>query len=882
MNFRPAIATLLLAGTALLSGPAFGESPFDFAHAPGQLPKIVVPSAYRIDLVTDMKRLTLRGHESIDVDASAPTDSITLNQAGLTLTSATLDGVAAKITQDDKAQTATLTLKRPLAVGHHTLAITYHGPIPATPNGIYYDDYRAPDGKQQRMLVTQFEVADARRMFPGWDEPSFKATFQLTATLPKASVAISNMPIVSTSPAGGQSKRVVFGTTPRMSTYLLALVAGDVSAVSGKGGDTPINVYAPTGEQQNGSYALTAASQILPYYNEYFGVAYPLPKMDLIAIPGNYEAGAMENWGAITFIDDDLLFDPKTSAPTTQEIVYIVVAHEMAHQWSGDLVTMGWWDNIWLNEGFATWMEAKATDHFNPTWQMWPRQHTDREQAMAQDAHPTTHPVQQVIHDVSEANTAFDRISYQKGEQVIRMIEDWLGPDTFRDGMRTYMKTHAYGNTTSADLWAALAQTSHQDVATVARSFTEQPGIPLVTVARRCEAGKTTLSLTEGRFAISDPHPLPARWNIPVTVGGPGIAAQRTILTPDHAATLTFDGCDAALKANLGENGYYRTQYDTASLAALKTAFAKLGAADRANLLGDQFALFQAGLAPLSAWLDLVAALPATHEDNIAVWSDTIAHLKELDAMERGSPSRPAFRAFARALLGPQLARLGWTPRPGESFLDSLLRPSVIATLGQFDDAAVVAEAQSRFAAYRKDPASLPPSLVAPVTWIVGRHADAATYATLAQMLRAAGNTEDKLRYFDALAASSDPALIRQTVQIAYSGVIPNGRVARALAVIAARGDDPDLVFKLVQAPETQKQIRSHLAPWSQSALLPAIAGHSVNPAIAKALMADPSVTESTGATIEAKKAVDLIAANADIAGRAQAALTPWLAALSH
>ncbi|GBQ20740.1 aminopeptidase [Gluconacetobacter sacchari DSM 12717] len=879
---KPAIAVFLLAGTALFPGPALAEAPFDFAHTPGQLPKDVVPAAYRIEIVTDLKRLTLSGHEEIDVTVTAPTNSITLNQAGLMLTSTTLDGVPAKIAQDDKDQTATLTLPHPMATGAHKLAIVYRGPIPATPNGIYYDDYRTANGKPHRMLVTQFEVADARRMFPGWDEPAFKATFQLTATLPADYTAVSNMPIASSTPVGAHAKRVVFGTSPRMSSYLLALVAGDMKAVSGKGGDTPIHVYAPTGEQEQGRYALGAASQILPYYNDYFGVAYPLPKLDLIAIPGNYEAGAMENWGAITFIDDDLLFDPKTSAPATQEAVYVVVAHEMAHQWSGDLVTMGWWDNIWLNEGFATWMETKATDHFNPTWQMWPRQHEEREQAMAQDAHPTTHPIQQVIHDVSEANTAFDRISYEKGEMVIRMIEDWLGPDIFRDGMRAYMKAHAYGNTTSADLWAALAQVSHQDVATVARSFTEQPGIPLVTVGRACDAGRTILTLTEGRFAISDPHPLPARWNIPVTVAGPGVAAQRVILTPDQPAHLTFAGCGQALKANPGENGYYRTAYDSASLTALGKAFSQLNAADRANLLGDQYALFQAGLAPLSTWLNLVAALPAMHENNIAVWQDTIGRLRDLDAMERGNPSRPAFHAFARALLGPQLARLGWTPRADESFLDTLLRPQVISALGLFDDPAVISGAQARFAAYVKDPASLPPSLVDPVTRVVGQHADAATYATLVRLLRAATSTEDKLRFFGALASARDPALIRQTVQIAYSGVIPNGRVAHALAWTAAGSDHPDLVWSLVQDPQAQKQIRARLAPWSQSALLPAIASHSFNPDVAKALAADPSATASTGARIEAHKATDLIAANAAIAARAQADLTPWLAALSH
>ncbi|MBB2188855.1 M1 family metallopeptidase [Gluconacetobacter azotocaptans] len=877
MRHIPTIATLLLAGVALLPGPAHGEAPFDFAHAPGQLPKTVVPSAYRIDIATDMKRLTLGGHESIDVTVTAPTASITLNQAGLKLLSAKLDGLAAAITQDDAAQTATLTLPHAVAAGPHTLVIEYSGPIPATPNGIYYDDYRTPSGQTHRMLVTQFEVADARRMFPGWDEPAFKATFQLTATLPDSYVPVSNMPVTSSTPLGGHAKRVVFGTTPRMSTYLLALVAGDISAVSGTGGATPINVYAPTGVQQNGAYALQAASAILPYYNDYFGVSYPLPKLDLLAIPGNYEAGAMENWGAITFIDDDLLFDPRTSAPSTRELVYLVVAHEMAHQWSGDLVTMGWWDNIWLNEGFATWMETKATDHFNPTWQIWPRQHADREQAMAQDAHPTTHPIQLVIHDVSEANTAFDRISYQKGEQVIRMTEDWLGADTFRNGMRAYMKAHAYGNTTSADLWAALSQVSHQDVATVARSFTEQPGIPLVDVARRCDAGKTVLTLTEGRFTIHDPHPLPARWNIPVTVGGPNMTAQRVILRPDTPATLTFSGCNQALKANLGENGYYRTAYDATSLAALGTAFSHLDATDRANLLGDQFALFQAGQAPLAAYLDLVAGLSDQKETSIAVWQDTIAHLRQLDTMERGSPQRPAFRAFARALLAPQLARLGWTPRDGESFLDTLLRPELIAALGQFDDQAVVAEAQARFAAWRKTPSTLAPSLLDPVSWIVGRHADPATYATLAGLVRSSTDTEQKLRFFRALAASQDPALVAQSVRLAYSGAIPNGRIVHMLAAIAAGSDNPDHVWSLVQAPQTQKQIRAHLAPWSQSSLLAVVAGQSVNPAIAQALLDDPSTKATTGATIEAKKAADLIAANADIATRARTALTTWL-----
>ncbi|MGI4747851.1 MAG: M1 family metallopeptidase, partial [Janthinobacterium lividum] len=533
-------------------------------------------------------------------------------------------------------------------------------------------------------------------------------------------------------------------------------------------------------------------------------------------------------------------------------------------------------DNIWLNEGFATWMETKATDHFNPSWQMWPRAHADRELAMAVDAQPTTHPIQQTIPDVSAANAAFDLISYQKGEQVIRMIEDWLGPDVFRDGMRVYMKAHAYGNTTSADLWGALSQVSHKDVAPVATSFTEQPGIPLVSVARSCTGGATTFTLSQSRFTIHDPDPKPLTWRIPVTVGGPGVATQTVLLTA-APVTLHVSGCDAALKANLGETGYYRTHYDDASLSALKHAFPALPATDQVNLLGDQFALFEAGTSPLAGYLDFAATLSNGKDQSIAVWQDTIAHLQRLDVLERGSPSRPAFRAFARSLLAPQLARLGWEPRAGESFLDTLLRPSLITVLGRFDDPAVTAEAQRRFSAYLKTASSLPPSLLDPVMLVVGLHADDATAKILEQRLGSAPNTEQKIRYFAALAGSRDPARIANTVRLAYSGVIPNGRVVLAIKMIASASDDPDAVWAAVLP--NQAPIRARLAPWSQTQLLPAAAGSATDPAVARALLADPASSASSGARIEAAKASDAIAGNIVLRDRTQPAIAAWLAA---
>jgi aminopeptidase N len=403
------------------------------------------------------------------------------------------------------------------------------------------------------MLVTQFENTDARRMFPGWDEPVFKAKFRLSAVLPTDYVAISNMPIVSTTPAGPGLQKVQFDTSPRMSTYLLALIAGDLEAVRATADGTKLAAWAPRGEAKQAEYSLEVERNVLPFYNQYFATPYPLPKLDLIAIPGNFEAGAMENWGAITFIDDTMLFNPKTSAARTRETIHIDVAHEMAHQWSGDLVTMAWWNDIWLNEGFATWMEFKATDHFNPSWQIWPRQHEAREEAMTQDAQPTTHAIQQKLSTESEIGTAFDQISYQKGSQIIRMVEDWIGPDTFRDGMRAYMKAHAYSSATSADLWASLGAAAGRDVATMASGFTEQPGIPLVRVVRRCANGQATLTLTQDRFAIHDPKAAKLAWIVPVTLSTPGGTPTRVLLN-GAPVSVKLPACDTAKMAIIAPN----------------------------------------------------------------------------------------------------------------------------------------------------------------------------------------------------------------------------------------------------------------------------------------------------------------------------------------
>lgn len=856
-------------------GQANAEKPFDFATTPGKLPKTVVPSAYRIDLKPDLDALTFTATEEIDIAVAKPTDSVTLNENSLTIKEVALkgeNGAEATVAIDEKAQTATFHFPHALTAGPHTLRIAYSGPITAQPAGLYYNDY-AVAGVHKRMLVTQFEAADARRMYPGWDEPAFKATYTLSATLPASFHAISNMPVAHEEPAGTGVKKVTFGTTPKMSSYLLVLVAGELDRINQTAGDADIGVDTVAGKVEQGRYGLQSAAQILPYYNDYFGVKYPLPKLDLIAIPGNFAAGAMENWGGITYIDNALLFDPATSSEGTKQTIFAVVAHEMAHQWSGDLVTMAWWDNIWLNEGFASWMETKASDHFNPGWKVWLRAHADTDRAMADDARSTTHPIQQAIKDESEADSAFDDITYLKGQAFIRMIETYLGEATFRDGMRHYMAAHAYSNSTTADLWAALDAASGKPVSRIAAGFTEQPGVPLVLVKTACVGGETVVTLSQDRFAIHDPTAHKFTWQIPVALGRIGDDAVQTLLPGDTQQTVKFAGCGRPVKANMGDVGYYRVQYDDADLKALSAVYKQMAPADRVNLLGDVWAMAEAGRGTPDKFLDLTTQLGG--ETELVVWTQVLESLTEIDALERGAPDRPAFRAYARGLLNPVLARVGWAPQPDDTPDVTLLRASLIRTLGRFEDPAVVAEARKRFAAFVADPASLPPSLQDAVVTAVGYTADRKIYDQLRQLGRTATGTETLLRYYGALSGAHDPALIADTVAITQTDEITAGRVNRFIGAAAVASDNPELVWKLFLAK--RKAVLNRLTPLQANALLPAIAAASSNPDIAAELKTLPETNASSGARHEADKAVEHISFKASFKARLVPAVSKWL-----
>lgn len=495
----------------------FGESPFRFADTPGKLPKDVVPKSYDIHIKPDIAKHAFTGSETVMIEVSKPVRTITLNANSLTIPSAKLLSdtgeiqQSAKVSLNSKEQTATLAFEHEISAGTHSLVLDFAGEINEAGQGLYYVKYQEEgNGEEKTMLSTQMEPTDARRMFPCWDEPSFRARFRLTATVPQSFTAVSNMPVERERKTDG-GKEVRFGETPSMASYLVVFCAGELDAIHGEADGVKIGIYTTKGKAETGRYALESAEKILHYFNEYFGIEYPLPKLDLIAVPGGF-GGAMENWGGIIFYESALLFDPAKSPEKTKERIFGITAHEMAHQWFGNLVTMAWWDNLWLNEGFASWMGTKCSDHFNPQWELWLRANGSKQHVMETDSLSTTHPIQQPVKTEAEAKSAFDEITYQKGQAFIGMLESYLGEDPFRLGIRNYMQAHQYSNSTTADLWNALEAASEKPVSDVAEGWTEQPGLPLVSLKRTASG----LSINQERFTIHQTNPKPLTWKIPI------------------------------------------------------------------------------------------------------------------------------------------------------------------------------------------------------------------------------------------------------------------------------------------------------------------------------------------------------------------------------
>jgi aminopeptidase N len=865
------VLAVLCLPTALLA-----EKPFTFAETPGQLPKTVVPRHYTLRIQPDLDQRTTVGAASIEIEVLAPVTELVLNSNELAIDSAALvDNPAAPRPLEPRLDPTkqTLTLPGAFAAGRHTITLNYRGKIGTQAEGFFVDKYPTPSG-EKLMLGTQFEPTDARRVFPCWDEPVYRATYDITLVVADKLMAVANTPAVSEKSLGNGLKEVVFARTPAMASYLVALYAGEFETLEGEQDGVKLRIITTEGKRATAAYALECTKRVLAYYNEYFGTPYPLPKLDQIAVPNAFATfGAMENWGCITYIDTALLFDPANSSQERRERVFALIAHEMAHQWFGDLVTMAWWDNLWLNEGFASWMGTKSSDALNPDWQLWVRASEAKEGALSLDARKTTHPIQQPIANESQANDAFDAISYQKGQGFLRMLEGYLGQDAFRAGLRRYMATHKYSNTTTADLWADLGAASGKPVVELAAGWTEQPGFPVVFVAATGEGANRSLRLQQSRFSVNDPAAAQLSWKIPVTLANTASLATRSVtLLEKQPVTVPWPAGAGTVKANVGNTGFYRVLYDDALSDALRREITTLPVTDQLNLLGDTWALIEAGRVSATAWLGLAEQLKASPSQ--PVWEHIIEKLDQLDRFQFDQPGRRAFQAWAVQLLAPRLAELGWEAKAGESPLDAALRPKLITALGGFGDRGTVEECIRRFQAFVANPASLPGNLRGAVLVVVGRYATRETYDQLHALAREAKTTEEKRRAYAGMQAALDPALATETLTMTLGAELSTTEAARNVAAVA-NSEHADLAWDFAKAHTDELLKRTTF--FGRNGYLPAIARTSTDAARATDLEEYVRQKLPTDAFAEAAKGADLIRIRALVKKRELPAIDKWI-----
>ena len=774
---RLSFAGIFAACAALIS---FTSSP---ALQAQRLPTDVTPQHYSLTLQPDLKAATFTGKEEIDVTLDKPANSITLNAAQVTFQTVTVtaDGntQTANVTENKPDEQATLHVDKEIPAGAATIKIAYTGILNDQLRGFYLSK-----AAHRNYAVTQFEPTDARRAFPSFDEPAMKATFATTLIVDKGDTAISNTNIVSDEPGPAADKHTIhFATTPKMSTYLVAFLVGDFQCLSGESDGVPIRTCATPDKVQMGAYALQAAEFFLHYYDNYFGIKYPMPKLDMIGIP-DFEAGAMENFGAITYRESVFLIDEKTASTDAEKNVATDVAHEMAHQWFGDMVTMKWWNNLWLNEGFATWMESKAVAEWKPEWNLSQDDALDLDGVLNYDSGKVTRAIRANADTPGEINEMFDGITYQKGGAVLAMTENYESPEVFRQGVHKYLEAHMYGNATAEDFWNAQTETSGKPIDKVMDSFITEPGVPLLTFTSP-KGGSTNVS--QQRFFL-DPETHadhPQTWTIPVcfrTGADPKCelltAVQQKLSVPE--ADFFF--------ANANDRGYYRTLYDAADYnKILSMAETKLSPAVRIGFAGNEWALMRSGRSGIGNYLDLAAVL---HNDpNAGVIRNLAGAIGATDERIATPEDRNKLAAWVRQEFRPSYDRVKEIS-PSDPVEKKQLRATLFGVLGEIGrDPQIIAQAKELTNKYIADQASVEPSLVRPAVMIATENGDSHLFDQLQQLSKTSNNPDVKITALVALANFHNPVLVRRALDYATSGQVRN-QDAIFLFVVALRSRD--------------------------------------------------------------------------------------------
>ena len=757
-----------------------------------RLPELAVPESYKLSFAPNLDKENFMGEETIQIRVLKPTSVIVLNAAEINFQEATVvaNGVKqkAKVSLDKDKEMATLTLSRSLAAGAATIQIRYSGILNHELRGFYLG--KLGDGKNY--AATQFEATDARRAFPDFDEPAYKATFDITIVADKGLTAISNGKILSDTPGPGDGKHTVhFATTAKMSSYLVAMAVGDFEYVESAADGIPIRVYGPRGSKPYSAYALQIGEQCIKYFDQYFGIKYPFEKLDMIGLP-DFAAGAMENTGLITYRQTMLQMDEKRASVHKHKDVAIYIAHEISHQWFGDLVTMKWWDDIWLNEGFASWMEKKSVAALRPEWEMNLDQVRDTTGVLNLDALENTRPVHQAAETPAQIQELFDGIAYDKAAAVLRMLEAYLGPETFRAGVDEYLRKYSYGNATAEDFWNTLASVSKKPVDRIMTTFVKQAGAPLVTLKLECAGGSATARLSQQRY-FYDRTLFNTKndelWQVPVCMKEAGVQGQtKCVLLGKREESFQLPSCAPWVLSNAGASGYYRSGYDTDMLRAIGHDIElELTPAERIMLLGNAWASVRVGRQQIGDYLGFVEGLQA--ERNRAVIGQLTDQIDYIGRYLVTDADREPYEEWVRRLLTPLAKDLGWQAKPGESDELKSLRARVMHTLGGTGRDPEVLEAAGQMTEEAlRHPETLDRTMARTIFSLSAMSGDAALYDKFFDRLKKAKTPEEYYIYLGTLTSFSDPALLQRALEYSLS---PEVRSQDTLGLMAGVMGNP-------------------------------------------------------------------------------------------
>jgi aminopeptidase N len=755
---------------------------FGFAASAQRLPTNVIPDSYDLTFTPNLEKATFSGEETIHVRLLKPAKTITLNSAEIEFQEVKITAgsfhMVVPVTLDEKSDQATFNVPVELPARDYFIHIKYTGILNDKLRGFYLS--QTP---KRRYAVTQFESTDARRAFPCFDEPAYKAVYNIKLVIDKGDTAISNGKIISDTPGPGDGKHTLtFSPSPKMSTYLVAMMVGDFVCKAGAADGIPIRVCTVPGKENLVSWALTSAENILKFYDTYYYTKYPFQKLDIIAFP-DFAAGAMENVAAITYRETDLFVDEKTSPLDVRENVTSVLAHEMAHQWFGDFVTMKWWDDIWLNEGFATWMSWKPMEAWKPEWKSSQSEIQETDGALATDSISSIRPIRSNANTPAEIDALFDGIAYEKAASVLRMVEAYVGKDLYRRGVNEYLQAHAYGNATAEDFWNAMTRATGKPVDKIMASFIDQPGAPVITVKSECSGTVTKVTLTQERFyADREPgymSPISAvnkeqLWQIPVALRAAGSKNSVYKMLSAHEQTFDMPGCSAWVFANAGGRGYYRAEYGADAFgkmsAEMETNFSP---EERIHFLGDGWAMVRAGRLNVGVYL---AAMQNFQSDrNRAVIDEVMGVIPRIHDAIASPADRPAFEAWVRKFLGPIASDLGPTPVASEASERTALRTDVTNMLTAFgNDPALIAKAKFTAEQYMSAPSSVDAQLARAALQTVAKTGDASLYDRYMEHIKSAKTPEEYYSYFYALSAFRDPSLTKRTFEFVLSPAVRN------------------------------------------------------------------------------------------------------------